>query len=99
MNKTYAVIFNSYVENFVTSDLPIEEILKLPERVLVEVSENHEMGAGFTYDGENFHRPPDFNSNLGNIDPNVALAEIINKIDEDKRRELLIQLLQESTTS
>lgn len=87
MNKTYAVIYNRVVENFVTTDLPVEEIEKLPERQLVEVPNDHEMGAGFTFDGVDF--TPPIQPQTNNQDVSQLLVTLVNNLDENQRNSLL----------
>jgi hypothetical protein len=90
MIKKYAVIYNTIVENLISSDLPVEEIETFPERQLVEISEDQPLGYGYTYDGTNFI-PPVMRENVKG-DVSQLLVSLVSSLDENQKNSLL-QLL------
>lgn len=101
MIKNYAVLYNNVVENLISSELPVEEIELLPQRQLVELTPEHELGSGYTYDGVNFIAPSPKHvpGMINDIDVTSLLSSLLSNIDENKRRELLLQLITESLPS
>lgn len=98
MIKNYAVLYNNVVENLISSELPVEEIELLPERQLVELSPEQELGSGYTYDGVNFTAPPSpiVPGMINDVDVTSLLSSLLSNMDENKRRELLLQLITET---
>lgn len=94
MIKNYAVLYNNVVENLISSELPVEEIELLPQRQLVELSPEHELGSGYTYEGANFIAPSRTHAPgmINDVDVTSLLSSLLSIIDESTRNKLLQQL-------
>jgi hypothetical protein len=97
MIKKYAVIYNNMVENLISSELPVEEITTLPERQLIEIADDQELGYGYTYDGTNFIKPVFPQANKGDV--SQLLVNLIEALDDNQRNSLLQLLNGESLPS
>lgn len=97
MTKTYAVLYNNVIENIISSDLPVDDIELLPSRNLVEIPSDHELGAGYRYDGEKFIEP--INPNYSAQDPIDLLKIVVESLTENQRNSLLQILSGQSFSS